>query len=233
MNIKIIGLVGLLAFASYSAYVIADDDVEEVEEFEEDEYEDIDDFDDYEDEDTYDDEDSEESDMVEDSDESTSVQPAKSDDVVETKLGTRTVTKIDCNKIREQIKDLEKQLKQDSSVQPQLDNLKQAEKRQCGQTGRNRPVRNYNNAAPMPNAEPVQLEPVADVKLEPPVEKPMAPKLSKKEMADNIARGLCADGTKPNKFGCCAGETFKDMGNLKFLCCSKENKDDCHQPLKK
>lgn len=32
--------------------------------------------------------------------------------------------------------------------------------------------------------------------------------------AANVAAGLCTDGSKPNRFGCCAGETFKDLGNL-------------------
>ncbi len=47
----------------------------------------------------------------------------------------------------------------------------------------------------------------------------------------NIAAGLCADGTNPNKYGCCAGETFRDMGNLVFACCPDAG-GDCFPPIK-
>lgn len=46
----------------------------------------------------------------------------------------------------------------------------------------------------------------------------------------NLAAGLCGDGTKPNKFGCCTGETFRDMGNTVFACCPKSG-GDCFPPL--
>lgn len=45
----------------------------------------------------------------------------------------------------------------------------------------------------------------------------------------NMAAGLCPDGGAPNKFGCCTGETFKDLGNLTFGCCSDDG--ECHAPL--
>ena len=49
-------------------------------------------------------------------------------------------------------------------------------------------------------------------------------------IADLIAQGLCADGTKPNKYGCCTGETFKDIGNLQFACC-KDDTNECFPPM--
>ncbi len=49
-------------------------------------------------------------------------------------------------------------------------------------------------------------------------------------VADNLAAGLCADGTKPNKFGCCTDETFRDMGNAVFACCPKSG-GDCFPPM--
>lgn len=62
-----------------------------------------------------------------------------------------------------------------------------------------------------------------------------APEISEEERAAqieaNIAAGLCADGTKPNKYGCCAGETFRDMGNLVFACCPDAG-GDCFPPIK-
>ena len=47
---------------------------------------------------------------------------------------------------------------------------------------------------------------------------------------ENLAAGLCTDGTKPNKFGCCTDETFKDLGNLVFACCPKDG-GDCYEPI--
>lgn len=49
--------------------------------------------------------------------------------------------------------------------------------------------------------------------------------------AENMAAGLCPDGSKPNKFGCCDGETFKDMGNLVFQCCPDDGDGECHDPI--
>ena len=49
------------------------------------------------------------------------------------------------------------------------------------------------------------------------------------EINANIAAGLCADGSKPNKYGCCAGELFRDMGGT-FACCPKTG-GDCFPPM--
>lgn len=60
-----------------------------------------------------------------------------------------------------------------------------------------------------------------------------APQKTDKEIAAeinaNIAAGLCADGTKPNKYGCCADELFRDMGGT-FACCPKSG-GDCFPPM--
>ena len=50
------------------------------------------------------------------------------------------------------------------------------------------------------------------------------------EFDANLAAGLCGDGTKPNRFGCCAGETFKDLGDLGFACCPRTG-NVCYPPL--
>lgn len=62
---------------------------------------------------------------------------------------------------------------------------------------------------------------------------PVAPTDTRTEaeiVADNLAAGLCADGTEPNKFGCCTDETFRDMGNAVFACCPKQG-GDCFPPM--
>lgn len=48
--------------------------------------------------------------------------------------------------------------------------------------------------------------------------------------AANVASGLCTDGSKPNKYGCCEGETFKDIGNLVFACCPDDG-GECYPPI--
>ena len=48
----------------------------------------------------------------------------------------------------------------------------------------------------------------------------------------NLDAGLCADGSAPNKFGCCGDELFKDLGNTVFACCPKDSVSECFPPLK-
>ncbi len=50
-------------------------------------------------------------------------------------------------------------------------------------------------------------------------------------IAANLDAGLCPDGEAPNKFGCCKGEVFKDLGNLEFACCP-DSGGDCFPPMK-
>lgn len=59
---------------------------------------------------------------------------------------------------------------------------------------------------------------------------PEQPTLSAEEIAANINAGLCADGAYPNRFGCCSGEKFKDLGNLEFACCRDDG--ECFPPMK-
>lgn len=54
--------------------------------------------------------------------------------------------------------------------------------------------------------------------------------LLEQELA-NLDAGLCVDGTKPNKFGCCTGEVFKDLGNSVFACCPKTGDGECFPPI--
>jgi len=50
-------------------------------------------------------------------------------------------------------------------------------------------------------------------------------------IAANLDAGLCPDGSAPNKFGCCNGEKFKDLGNLEFACCPDDG-GECFPPIK-
>ena len=58
--------------------------------------------------------------------------------------------------------------------------------------------------------------------------------LLRKELEQELANldaGLCADGTNPNKYGCCTDELFKEISNMVFACCPKDG-GDCFPPIK-
>lgn len=41
----------------------------------------------------------------------------------------------------------------------------------------------------------------------------------------------CADGSRPDRNGCCGGETYTDMGaEIGFVCCPQSG--DCFPPIK-
>ena len=54
------------------------------------------------------------------------------------------------------------------------------------------------------------------------VQEPATEPLTPEQIQDLRANGLCPDESKPNKFGCCDGETFKDVGNMEFKCCPND-----------
>ncbi len=58
------------------------------------------------------------------------------------------------------------------------------------------------------------------------------PMIALEQELANLDAGLCADGSAPNKFGCCGDEVFKDLGNAVFACCPKGGDGDCFPPLK-
>ncbi|MBD5389341.1 hypothetical protein HDR63_03760 [bacterium] len=45
--------------------------------------------------------------------------------------------------------------------------------------------------------------------------------------------GPCADGGYPNKYGCCSGDRFTNMGGLNFACCPKSGDGECYAPMEK
>jgi hypothetical protein len=77
-----------------------------------------------------------------------------------------------------------------------------------------------------PVQEEVQLEKVEDVVA-------VDPMVALEAELANLDAGLCADGSQPNKFGCCGDEVFKDLGNTVFACCPRDGGNgDCLPPLK-
>lgn len=77
-----------------------------------------------------------------------------------------------------------------------------------------------------PVQEEVQLEKVEDVVA-------VDPMVALEAELANLDAGLCADGSQPNKFGCCGDEVFKDLGDTVFACCPRDGGNgDCFPPLK-
>ena len=75
-------------------------------------------------------------------------------------------------------------------------------------------------------AIPVEPTPTA----EPIVDTETVSEISPEQELANLDAGLCADGSTPNKFGCCGDELFKDLGNTVFACCPPDG-GDCFPPL--
>ncbi len=215
MNLKIFGILGILAFATVSVVSWADD-TEEVEmlddeEFDEDEFED------------------DEEDVVEEEEEE-----------------TRTVaSRLSCDEIKKRITELRKEVVANPDLNEELETMLVRQRSQCASRARGRPVRNYENINPVTVIDSGIIEPETEAEVveeEVKVVEPKPVKKTKKELeaeqiaqeqqiAENLAKGLCADGTKPNKYGCCPGEKFKEVSQMKFACCPEEG--ECVEPRKK
>lgn len=77
------------------------------------------------------------------------------------------------------------------------------------------------------DTEPLQNQYDADCNE---IDKSKSVQVDAETAARNVASGLCEDGSKPNQFGCCDGETFTDMGNLVFACCPDDG-GTCYPPI--
>lgn len=80
--------------------------------------------------------------------------------------------------------------------------------------------------------EDTQQEKKAEVKKADEAETEVDPMVALEQELANLDAGLCADGSKPNKFGCCGDEIFKDLGNTVFACCPRDGVGDCFPPIK-
>lgn len=222
MNIKILGILGILSVATVSYVSFADDTEvvldEENEEFDE-EFEDGEEW---------------EEDEAE-------------EEVTETRVVAARLT---CNDINERVSELREDVKSHPELKEELETMLVRQRTQCAPRANRRPVRNYENVNPVMtvDTEPVEEEPVEEVvekveskpkKVEKkePVKTPeeIAAEAAEQErkIAENIANGLCGDGTKPNRYGCCEGEKFKEVSQMQFACCPKEGDGKCHEPFGK
>lgn len=231
MNMKIFGILGLIAFATAPAMAVDDSEYVEYEE----EYGD---YEEYEDEyDEY------EEDSVEAPIEIEIDAEEAEKAVAEVPVPRAVVQRMTCGEINERVSELQQDVKAYPDLQADLEYMLSRQRAQCAPRANRRPVHNYNNVNPVRVEEFVEPEPevveeVVEEKPEPVVQKTPEELAAEKEAlekqrAENMAKGLCADGTKPNRYGCCADEKFKEVSRLTFECCPKEGDGECHEPLKK
>ncbi|MDW2959003.1 MAG: hypothetical protein R8M37_04345 [Alphaproteobacteria bacterium] len=166
------------------------------------------------------------------------------EEVVEEEAEASVVERVSCTDIQAQITELSAIEEPDEETQEELANLKATQRSKCMRSAGKRRATVGRKAliaaseASTTTEEVVVEESVDDepVKEETPeaviVEQPSAPELTPEQVQANLDAGLCADGAKPNRFGCCADEIFKDMGGMVFACCPKSG-GDCLPPIGK
>ena len=123
----------------------------------------------------------------------------------------------------------------------ELTKLKAEYRRICTKSARGRRTSGDARIVVESTAAPEEIETVVEdvVQESPEVESVVQqnvveidPMIELEQELANLDAGLCADGSQPNKFGCCGDEVFKDLGNTVFACCPKEGVGDCFPPLK-
>lgn len=148
------------------------------------------------------------------------------------------IERVECSAIKAQIDELRKITVPDDATLQQLKDLQIEYRTNCARSGAGR--RTSGRAGYLVETSDVAIdvsvsEPVVTVvdstENKTDVVTPDVSLLTPEQMKQNLESGLCADGTKPNRFGCCGDEIFKDMGNTVFACCPKSG-GDCYPPIK-
>lgn len=148
------------------------------------------------------------------------------------------IERVECSDIKAQIDELRKITVPDDATLQQLKDLQIEYRKNCARSGAGR--RTSGRAGYLVETSDVAIdvsvsEPVVTVvdstENKTDVVTPDVSLLTPEQMKQNLESGLCADGTKPNRFGCCGDEIFKDMGNTVFACCPKSG-GDCYPPIK-
>ena len=223
MNIKILGILGILTITAVSYVSYADDDTE-ILEIDEDEDFDEDDFDDWDDDE---------------------------EEIEEVSTETRTVaSRLTCDDIKQRVSELREDVKSHPELKSELEAMLTRQRTNCAPRANRRPVHNYENVNPVVAVDAVEVIEEEPEEVEEPVVKEKKKKVEKepvktpeeiaaeaaeqaRKVAENLSNGLCGDGAKPNRYGCCEGEKFKEISQMKFACCPKEGDGECHEPIKK
>lgn len=228
MKIKTIGiLMGVaLCFAAPVGY--AEDDV--YSDYAAEEYEDYEVFDDV--EDLIDEE------LTDNTDDTAESETAAADVPAPRAVADRMT----CVDIETRIAELRADVKAYPELRADLEYMLTRQRNQCAPRATRRPVHNYKNVnpivdieAPAPEVEEVAPAPVVAKKTSQEVaaEPAVSEEDRQAQIAENFAKGLCGDGSKPNKYGCCEGEVFKQIEHLNFACCPKDGDGECRAPFRK
>lgn len=155
------------------------------------------------------------------------------------------VDRVDCAETQALIAELELEAENDDEAAEELAELKVEYRRSCTKKARGR--RTLDENSPVVTEEAVEEVTVVEdeeglyeqqeteeiEEEETRDDTPAVATISPEEELANLDAGLCADGSKPNKYGCCKGEVFKDLGDAVFACCPKGGADaDCYPPIK-
>lgn len=229
MNIKTIGIFAALGvFVATPALRAEDESYEEAQV----EYQDYEVFDDV--EDLIDEE------LVESVEaEAEQVENVDSEEVVEVPAPRAVADRLSCDEINTRVAELRADVKSYPELKVDLEYMLSRQRNQCAPRAARRPVHNYRNVNPV-----VEIEiPEVSVSTEPPAVEKTPEEIAAEEAAAEAARqaqieenrtnGLCDDGAKPNQYGCCDGEVFKQVEHLNFACCPKEGDGDCVASRKK
>ncbi len=145
-----------------------------------------------------------------------------------------------CDEIAERIEELRDEIKSEPDLESELNMMLARQRTQCTTKSERRPVRNYARVNTVQDVKTEVIEAAEEVPTEEAIASESAPEevaaaevVTEQQAAENVARGLCPDGAKPNKFGCCAGERFKEVATMQYACCPKDGDGDCFEPLKK
>ncbi len=146
----------------------------------------------------------------------------------------------DCDAMRDEIAQLIKIENPDDATAARLTEIQKISRRNCTKRTGTRRTSGRTGALPVAAASELNIQALDETAAgtmeatgaTTDEKKDETPELNAETIAANIEAGLCADGEKPNKFGCCAGETFKDLGDLVFACC-KDDSDECFPPIEK
>ena len=160
-------------------------------------------------------------------------------EVVDVPAPRAVADRLSCDEINMRVSELREDVKAYPELKADLEYMLSRQRNQCAPRAARRPVHNYRNVNPVAEIE----IPEVSVSTEPPVpektpeeiaaEEAAAEAARQAQIAENRTKGLCDDGEKPNQYGCCAGEVFKQVEHLNFACCPKEGDGDCVASRKK
>ncbi len=155
------------------------------------------------------------------------------------------VERMTCADINQRVEELREDVKAYPELAADLGYMLSRQRTACAARARRRPVHNYENVNPVKYFEPVEEVPEEQAPEDAPAAESapapeQVPEKTPEELAadlaqieENRAKGLCDDGTKPNRYGCCPGEKFKEVSQMKFACCPREGDGECIEPRRK